>query len=584
MALLDRIFGRAETSNVQRSTSNVELQAKAAVVEANPLAPGAELKAIINPSARDRWSAATLKNLTPERVEQILRSAIAGSFIAQWELFDLMEDTWPRLKKNLNELKRAVEMVGMVPVAYGSEKKASPMAERKKDVLYAAMMSMQPRKVADENSWERGLYDMCDAVGKGISVQEILWEVRDLPTLGQVILPRAFQWVYPRHYGYDSQNPDLLLSPRGDGSDFIAFPEDKFVIATFKTKTGHLLTSAMLRALATFWIGANFAYDWALNLAQIFGLPIRWATYDPSNPKLLDEICDMLENMGSAGWGAFPAGTTLELKEAVKDAANNPQTFLMSLADITADILILGQTLTTSQGDRGSQALGKVHNDVRAEVIEYVATWAAEEHNYEFVPALMRLNFGHNDEDPYLVPDIKQQKDKLQMAQTAKILFQEMGVPIGRRYIYDEFDLPEPGPDDDLLELAKPEETNQESRKAGNGEKATARLAVHAKRTATDELVDNVLESLTGIQAKWLGDVKPFFQQLVELAEQKDANGDFAISDERLIQTITEAAEIMPELFAKLKTDELADALNASMTAGLVNGVSRGVQRRRIAA
>ena len=65
---------------------------------------------------------------------------------------------------------------------------------------------------------------------------------------------------------------------------------------------------------------------------------------------------------------------------------------------------------------------------------------------------------------------------------------------------------------------------------------------------------------------------------------KKGPDGEFAISDERLIQTISEAAEIMPELFAKLKTDEPANALEAGMTAALVNGVSRRVQRRRLAA
>ena len=37
-----------------------------------------------------------------------LRGALAGSHVQAWELFDLMEDTSPRLMKNLNEVKRAV--------------------------------------------------------------------------------------------------------------------------------------------------------------------------------------------------------------------------------------------------------------------------------------------------------------------------------------------------------------------------------------------------------------------------------------------------------------------------------------------
>ena len=525
------------------------------------------LETLIAAHARDRWSSATLQNLTPDRIQSILRGVIGGSFQAQWELFDLMEDTWPRLKKNLNELKRAVQKVDMLPIAFGAEKKASALALKKQAVLEAAIAATQPRIAADENSWEGSIYDVCDAVGKSISVQEILWEMRN-----GMVVPRAFQWIYPRHYGYWTDKPDLMLNVSGDGSNYIPFPDEKFIIATFKTKTGHLLTSALLRSLATIWIGANFSYDWALNLAQMFGLPIRWATYDPSNPKLLDDICEMLENMGSAGWGAFPAGTTLELKEAVKDAAHNPQSFLMQLADISADILILGQTLTTTQGDRGSQALGTVHQEVRGEVIEYVATWAAEVFNYQFVPALMRLNFGHNDEDPYLVPDIEQKKDALQMAERDKILIGEMGVPVSKRWFYERHDIPEPGDDDEILVIELPTPPT-----AGADEKpAKARLIV--AKSANDRLLDHVLEDLTGVQENWLGPIKPFFARLLEYAKNDN------VTDAELAATIEAAANTMPELASSLNTEAVRAALERGMASSLINGVSRGVKDRRIAA
>ena len=63
------------------------------------------------------------------------------------------------------------------------------------------------------------------------------------------------------------------------------------------------------------WCAANFSADWLLNFAQVFGLPLRWATYDPAAPQeTVDGLCEMLQKMGSAGWGAFPNGTALEVK------------------------------------------------------------------------------------------------------------------------------------------------------------------------------------------------------------------------------------------------------------------------------
>jgi phage gp29-like protein len=74
---------------------------------AQPKAP-AGLEQIIRPEAGLRWRSSTVAYYTPERVEMILRNAMGGDHVAQLELFDLMEDSWPRLSKALNELKRSV--------------------------------------------------------------------------------------------------------------------------------------------------------------------------------------------------------------------------------------------------------------------------------------------------------------------------------------------------------------------------------------------------------------------------------------------------------------------------------------------
>ena len=327
----------------------------------------------------------------------------------------------------------------------------------------------------------------------------------------------------------------------------------------------------------------------------MFGLPIRWATYDPTNPKLLDDIIDMLENMGSAGWGAFPAGTTLELKEAVKDAANNPQSFLMSLADISADILILGQTLTTEQGQRGSQALGRVHQDMRAEVIDVVARWWANVLNYQFVPALMRLNFGHNEEDPisHARHRAAAEEKALAMAQRDQIIVSAMQVPVPAQWFYERHDIPMPREGGDILvvpQASPPGGMKGEGggMNSGGGDNVSARHgpsrtgitakfipgATPAEMAANDRLIDNVMENLTGVQAKWLSQVKPFFAQLLAYAKSDQ------VTDAQLADTIKESARIMPELFSKLDGKALEDALYGALSAGLVNGVARGVLAR----
>jgi phage gp29-like protein len=427
------------------------------------------LAQVIRPEARDRFARLLLRGMTPERVQSILDGAFAGMLPMQHELFDLMEDTWPRLKKNLNEVKRAVITSDWhSEPACRPESKPTPQAQAKADFLNEALHAFAPAPETDENGFTDMVYDLLDAFGKGVSVQEILWEARaNIGRSGAGIIARATRWVPADYYGYYGSDPALRLFPQGVGREWIAFPANKFIVAFFKTKTGHPVSGALLRSLASWWISASFAQDWALNLAQLFGLPIRTAEYDPQlGPKLRNDICHMLENMGSAAWGAFPIGTKLELHETSKNAGSSPQAFIMGAADTAADILILGQTLTSSEGASGSRALGEVHLDVRQDVLQYVARWAQARLDQSFVGPMMRLNFGDNIEDPHLICEITKAKDAKAMAERDEILIAKLGMKVPRRWLYHRHDVPVPDEGEEVFEATSDSPANAPSHKS----------------------------------------------------------------------------------------------------------------------
>lgn len=528
------------------------------------------------PQAKDRWLTASAKNYTPDRIEQILRGAVSGNLVAQWEMFDLMEGTWPRLSKNLNELKRAVKSLDWNVQPYTRKgEKPTPEAQRRADLLEHALWSMSPDMTDDQNDFEGTLADILDAWGKGISVLEIDWHLADMPDVGSLVSPKATRWIHPKYYGYPNSGTKLMLNTRelanpiqtfdGMVDGFAPFPQNKFILAVAKHKSGHPITSNLLRLLGFWWVASTFTGGWLLNYAQIFGLPIRWATYDQTKPGLLEMVSEMLESMGSAGWAAFPAGTTLELKEASKGGSDSPQAYTLELADRICDILILGQTLTTDVGDSGSRALGDVHQGVRGDVIRAVSDWAAGILNLHFVPAFCRLNFGDERECPWLMPAIKEAKDSKLMAERDKLLL-ECGVVLPKEWFYNRHDVPMPEDGEDVIEglsqPAKPEDEGPDPTEA-----------IHAK-DATDRLTEAVLEDLTGIEARWLGGVTPFFRELVAKAQDGD------VSDEEFVAALERAQKKFPELRSSLDSRALAEALENAMGAAVVNGAVEGSLRR----
>ncbi|ODU24835.1 MAG: hypothetical protein ABS95_01400 [Verrucomicrobia bacterium SCN 57-15] len=527
--------------------------------------------------------------ITPERARYVLYTALNGDQFSQWELFSLMEDSWDRLAKNLNEVKNAVKRLTWCVTPYSERgEEPSESAQERADLVQAAIRNWQPEPDTLEYSFEDSIYHALDAMGKGISVQEIQWQMRE-----GAILPRAAHLITPRDYGWNREGTRLGLVTEINGgngglsrtnhSRWSPFTPNQFLIGQWHARSGVPGATAMLRPLVPYWIGMTFGWRWLMQTAQLFGVPFRWATYDPNTPGLVDNVSEMLEAMGSSGWAAFPAGTTLEFKEAVTSASDNPQAVIIEMAKKACDLLILGQELSSESEASGLGSGNAVlQGKVRQDVMKNAAQWAADLLNYQFVPAVLQLNFGSKEEAPVISADFSIDPDPIALANRDQILI-NAGMKLPAHWLYERHGVPEPEEGEAVVERqAMPDPAAGFGGGFGGGfpalgAKSTMSTAVQAKN-ATDQLIDHTLENLTGVSARWLGGVKPFFARLINAAR------DESISDTDFVATIEAAQKQFPELFAKLDHKALADALEAAMGAACVNGALTGHMARNGAA
>jgi phage gp29-like protein len=418
-----------------------------------------DLTRILRPEAAPRWRSARVSTYTPQYVEIVLQNGLAGDLAAQWELFDLMEDTWPRLAKALGELKRQVAAMKWTVEPWAEDDEpASPAAQERARLVSHAIWQMRPEQDIDETAFTGIVYDLLDAWGKGVSVVELMWEERDTRKLGRIITPRAGQWVHPDNYGVDNDGR-LGLRPTNNKqrtTNFDPLPPYKFLVGIARAKTSHFLGAALLRPLAWWWAASNFSAQWLLNYAQLFGVPVRWATFPAgASDALIGQIGTALTNMGSSGWAAFPEGTSLNLHEGAKGAGASPQDGIIDRADEQCDLLILGQTLTTDTQGTGSNALGKVHERVRGEILQSAADWVAGVLTRQLVPAILELNYGDAEEAPELVAESVREVDQAANATQVSTLL-AAGIALPRSWLYEHLDIPEPGPDDEVVTAPSP--------------------------------------------------------------------------------------------------------------------------------
>lgn len=396
----------------------------------------ASLQSILHPAARSRWMLPSAQQMTPALIESILRGALTGtSPQREHELYSLMEQTWPRLAKNVQELKNAViglEWAIMHPEGIAPNPDTESLIRR-------ARLGMRGDPITGTLGWEAMLRHLLDAWFRGISLAEISWA----PS-ADAITPTAARVIPPYYYGWG--NDTLQLYPTGDPANPAPIPRDRVLIATRNASSGHPSGGALLRSLAWWWCAANFSSAWFLNFAQIFGQPFRFATYTTSDAGAAQDLATMLAEMGPCGYGVAPEGTNLQTIETTRGAGDNPQLALLDRADSLCDILILGQTLTTDVGDSGSRALGEVHANVRADIVDSAANWLAEILNEQLLPTLIALNTGTAPDLsalPYWEPSRKQSTDTKLLAETLEILTRA-GLPIPKAWAYASLDIPAP--------------------------------------------------------------------------------------------------------------------------------------------
>jgi phage gp29-like protein len=539
----------------------------------------------IVPAMQARWLNAGVSYYTPQRVQQMWQSAAAGDLVSEWEMFDLMETTWPELSQCLNELKDSVVATEFEVVPF-KLRNSEPTAEavRRAQLVEELLWTMTPTVTANENDMEDTLRDLLDARAKGLSVLEIDWAER-MTSAGPALGPRATRWVHPSWYGYDRDYAELLLRiapqtyglatwPEPATGTLAPFPPDKFIIGICKNKTGHPLGAATLHVLGFWWSAFNFTSDAFFDLAQIFGQPIRWANYDPGMGGTdKAKLQAMLEGMGRSAWGMFPEGVTFELKEAMKSATDNPQKVLLDTANKICRLLILRQTLTSDVGDSGSRALGDVHQQTKAGVELACAKWACKSMQ-QLVRSICVLNFGDDSECPWLKPKDAQEEPKsiaevLAIVKRAGLEPADDELPeIGERL---GFDVQRVAPavaaagglgQNDGGKIMGKEPNDEESDPKDEKEGEQTLKAAQAK-----------VATQLGVPAGWLNPLTDYLENIEAKCR------DESLSDADLQEFLLKATQRVPELFGRMDISELAGVFESAMGGAALQAVRKGLRR-----
>jgi phage gp29-like protein len=329
------------------------------------------------------------------------------------------------------------------------------------------------------DSFERGLRSMLDALGKGVSVQEILYARDGARLVIESLKARPQEAFAFNEPGEPPTGPlRLSLSARragagitggagstgvrapGSAADAIGIlPANKFVVTTFEMQEENRWGDALGRhCFWLTWFKRQSVKFWLKFIEKGTGTVV--ANY-PSGASAEDrqQALEAARAINQATYVAKSERFLVELLEKARAGSGAGEVFkglVEGLCNTEMSLLIRGQTLTSRGGDQGSgsMALGEVHERVSNLVLESDAKMLAETVQQQIVDPLTALNFGPDTEPPEFVIEAEEGEDLDKFTDRMTKVTKMIAVP--EQYIYETLQVPEPDAGEEVVEAVQP--------------------------------------------------------------------------------------------------------------------------------
>lgn len=486
-------------------------------------------------------SSAVTNGLNPHRLANILRDSEAGDIQAYLELAEELEEKDTHYMSVLGTRKRAVAQMDI------SVEAASDDPEHQADAKLITEWLNRDRLEAE-------IFDILDAIGKGFSVTEMIWEVSS-----DLWLPKELIWRDPRWFQFDRNNGHTIRLRDGTSIDGEDLQPYKYIVHRHASKSGLTIRGGVARPCAWMWLFKNFSIkDWVVFL-EAYGQPIRLGKYGPgASKKDRDILMRAVANIGSDSAAIIPESMLIEFVESQgKGGTIDAFERLCNFADQQISKAVLGQTTTTdalSSGLAGNAS----HNDVRGDIARADAKQLAATLNEQLIPAIIILNRGPRRAYPRLnigSPEAADM-DKLSIAAQRAV---RMGLEISKKGMVEKLGLPAPLNDDDIVRL--PEGVS------GGGEEAFAArnknlVAASADPQRTSDIIDALADDMAGDWEEVMNPIVAELEEAIQDAASFDELNDRLLAIVEKLKMDPAAEKIAQAIF----TARLAGNLNVDLS------------------
>ena len=375
-----------------------------------------------------------VQTLPPHLLAHAFAAADQGDWGEQYQLYGLIEQHDPHIYAELAKRRQAITGLGWSLQA--------PLDARQAELRRTTELEQMVRSIP---RLEDAHYDLTDAIGKGLSALEIEWRT------GADWVPRTLHCVPGYRLTLNRASGTVQYLRQG-----MAEPLEpgKWMIHEHRALSGYIERSALFRVLG--WTYAYKAYNVfdMQRFLERYGMPLRLGRFPAgmTDQAQIDKLLRAVRNIGHDGAGIMPDNMQIEFLQARNRGDITDFLDAIQYWERKQSLAILGSTLTSqADGKSSTNALGKVHNEVRKDILQHDVTQLAPTLQQQLV---QRINVYNGmfalDRCPVWTYDVADTPDQQALVGVfAKA--SALGMRIPRDWAHQELRIPVAAPDEPVL-------------------------------------------------------------------------------------------------------------------------------------
>ena len=461
-------------------------------------------------SNRDLWSGGLVAGLTPERLASILDKVRRGDIPAEYlEIAGELEERDAHYRSVLSTRKHAIEGLEMYVNSAGDDKEALAIAEAVTEDIAEHADMMDLRKNA------------LDALGKGFSVNEIIWN-----TSGSRWKPDTFIFRDPRWFAYNKETGMLSLRDVY-GMELTPLDPYKFIIHEPNLLSGKQITSGLSFTALFYWLVKTYdVTSWAA-FADRFGYPVRLGKYGHKATK--EDIATLkraVAAIGSDVGAVIPDSMVIDIIES-KTTSGTSEVYekIAEWSDKQLSKLVLGQT-ASAEGTPGKLGDSQDQQAVRQDILKADVRQLEQTLNRDLVIPYVKFNFGRQERYPKLrIKYVEPKNVQLIVDSVTKLV--PLGLKVKSQEMNTLLGLSSPEKDDEVLTVPSPlgfdmNSQNKSGIALNASEVSPDEIELDDSESGLIEITDDIAEVIEKAADKAV-DFKSFETELEKLVSGWDA-------------------------------------------------------------